>query len=93
MDEDMRVEVGGDGVIIYKSKGGKSTWNKAPEQKKKKNDWCYRYLHDHPRYIPLVFSLIVLVLIGERESNLCIARRARVIGNQTALSHNNPPAS
>lgn len=35
MDEDMRVEVGGAGVIVYKSKGGSSAWNKDKKKKKK----------------------------------------------------------
>jgi hypothetical protein len=34
MDEDMRVEVGGAGVIVYKTKGGSSSWNKDTKKKK-----------------------------------------------------------
>ena len=36
LDEDIRVEVGGNGVVIYKSKGGNASWEKPMKQKKKK---------------------------------------------------------
>tara|TARA_Y100000593_G_C4171680_1_gene267349 strand:+ start:210 stop:515 length:306 start_codon:yes stop_codon:yes gene_type:complete len=34
MDEDLRVEVGGSGVIVYKTPGGKAAWNKEKTKKK-----------------------------------------------------------